>query len=106
MLAALQLGLRVAPRAPGLNAAPWARLHRTILLRADRIGEISIDPLTRIARVGRRGALGAGDRRGLATRPDGLAGSAADVGVVRLHARRRGVVSFARSFPQWRPTGS
>lgn len=96
VLAAQQLGLRVAPQGTGHNAAPLGSLHRTILLRTDRLGEVSIDPLTRIARVG------AGVRWAQVTDEASkyglmaLAGSAADVGVVG-YTLGGGVSWFARS---------
>ncbi|GAB1820787.1 FAD-binding oxidoreductase [Herbidospora sp. RD11066] len=96
VLAALQLGLRVAPQGTGHNAAPLGPLSRTILLRTDQLTEISINPLTRIARVGAGvrwvQVTDAASKYGLMA----LAGSAADVGVVG-YTLGGGVSWFARS---------
>ncbi|GLX98116.1 FAD-dependent oxidoreductase [Herbidospora sp. NBRC 101105] len=96
VLAARRAGLRVAPQGTGHNAAPLGELNRTVLLRTDLLGEIAIDPLTRIARVG-AGArwlqvTDAAAKYGLMA----LAGSAADVGVVG-YTLGGGVSWFARS---------
>ena len=45
-------GLRVAPQGTGHNAAPLGDLGDTVLLRTDRMRDVLIDPLARIARVG------------------------------------------------------
>ncbi|TKK90047.1 FAD-binding oxidoreductase [Herbidospora galbida] len=96
VLAALQMGLRVAPQGTGHNAAPLGPLNRTILLRTDRLGEISVNPLTGIARVGAGvrwiQLTDAASKYGLMA----LAGSAADVGVVG-YTLGGGVSWFARS---------
>jgi UDP-N-acetylenolpyruvoylglucosamine reductase len=44
--------LRVAPQGTGHNAAPLGDLRDAVLLRTDRMREVLIDPLARIARVG------------------------------------------------------
>ena len=44
--------LRVAPQGTGHNAAPLGDLRDAVLLRTDRMRDVLIDPLTRIARVG------------------------------------------------------
>ncbi|NAS24075.1 FAD-binding protein [Herbidospora sp. NEAU-GS84] len=96
VLAARRAGLRVAPQGTGHNAAPLGELNRTILLRTDLLGEIAIDPLTRIARVGAGvrwlQLTDAAAKYGLMA----LAGSAADVGVVG-YTLGGGVSWFARS---------
>lgn len=79
---AAALGLRVAPQSTGHNAAPLGDLTGTVLLRTSRLRDVHIDPGARTARVG-GGAVWAdvtpaAAAHGLA----GLAGSAADVGVV------------------------
>ena len=45
-------GLRVAPQGTGHNAAPMGELGDAVLLRTDRMRDVLIDPLARIARVG------------------------------------------------------
>jgi hypothetical protein len=75
-------GLRIAPQGTGHNAAAIESLDDTLLLRTDRMREVTIDPLTRTARVG-AGALWQdvthpAAEHGLAA----LAGSSPDVGVV------------------------
>ena len=75
-------GLRVAPQGTGHNAAPLGDLTDTILLRTDRLREVTVDVPARTVRVG-AGALWADVTAALA--PHGLtalAGSSADVGVV------------------------
>lgn len=44
--------LRVAPQGTGHNAAPLGDLRDAVLLRTDRMRDVLIDPLARIARVG------------------------------------------------------
>ncbi len=45
-------GLRVAPQGTGHNAMPLSDLSDAILLRTERMRDVLIDPLARIARVG------------------------------------------------------
>ena len=82
VLAASELGLRVAPQATGHNAAPLGRLDDTILLRTGAMRGVRVDPRRRFARV-RAGALWQdvtprAAEHGLV----GLAGSSPNVGVV------------------------
>src|SRR5690348_9930036 len=49
--AACALGLRVAPQGTGHNAAPLGPLDGTILLKTSGLRGVTIDPVTRIARV-------------------------------------------------------
>lgn len=75
-------GLRVAPQATGHNAAPLGDLAATVLLRTDRLREVSVDAQARTVRVG-AGVVWGEVTQALA--PHGLtalAGSSADVGVV------------------------
>ncbi|MFI8527349.1 FAD-binding oxidoreductase [Promicromonospora sukumoe] len=80
--AARTAGLRVAAQSTGHNAAPLGPLAGTVLLRTTGLTDISVDPTAATVRVG-AGALwgdvtAAAAPHGLA----GLAGTAADVGVV------------------------
>ena len=82
VLAASELGLRVAPQATGHNAAPLGPLDDTILLRTGAMRGVRVDPRRRFARV-RAGALWQdvtprAAEHGLV----GLAGSSPNVGVV------------------------
>jgi FAD/FMN-containing dehydrogenase len=82
VLRARELGLRVAAQGTGHSAAPLGPLEDTILLKTERMREVSIDPTRGIARV-QAGAVWlevvqAAAQHGLAT----LAGSSPDVGVV------------------------
>jgi hypothetical protein len=75
-------GLQVAPQGTGHNAGPLGSLEDTILLKTERLREVTIDPVERTARVG-AGVLWAevveaAAEYGLAA----LAGSSPDVGVV------------------------
>ena len=45
-------GLKVAPQGTGHNATPISDLSDAVLLRTDRMRDVLIDPLARIARVG------------------------------------------------------
>ncbi len=54
--AAREAGLRVAPQRTGHGATPLGALDDVVLLRTDALDEVSIDPETRIARIG-AGAL-------------------------------------------------
>ena len=76
------LGLRVAAQGTGHNAAPLGPLDDTILVRTERMGQIEIDPASRIARVGAGvrtlELVEAASQHGLAP----LLGSSPDVGVV------------------------
>ncbi|ONH24379.1 oxidoreductase [Pseudofrankia asymbiotica] len=81
VLAAAELGLRVAAQSTGHNAAPMGDLAGTILLRTSAMRSVHIDAEACLARV-EAGALwmdvtDAAARHGLAA----LAGSARDVGV-------------------------
>ena len=94
--AARSLGLRVAPQATGHNAAPLGPLDGTVLLRTSAMRDVVVDAGARTARVG-AGALwadvtAAAAPHGLA----GLAGTAADVGVVG-YTLGGGVSWFGRS---------
>ncbi|HVU93397.1 MAG TPA: FAD-binding protein [Jatrophihabitans sp.] len=82
VLAAAELGLRVAPQGTGHNAAPLGELTDTILLKTSALRGVQIDAEARIARA-EAGAMWLdvtplAAKHGLA----GLAGSASDVGVV------------------------
>ncbi|GGM06973.1 FAD-binding oxidoreductase [Nakamurella endophytica] len=75
-------GLRVTPQGTGHNAAPLGDLSSTILLRTDRLQEVTVDPAARRVRIG-AGVVWSQVTEAL--RPHGLtalAGSAPDVGVV------------------------
>jgi hypothetical protein len=78
---AAQHGLRVAAQGTGHNAGPLGPLADTVLLRADRMRGIQIDPVARIARaeagVVWLDVVQAAAQHGLAA----LAGSSPDVGV-------------------------
>lgn len=77
-------GLRVAPQGTGHNAAVLGDLTGTILLRTDRMREVTVSPSTRTVRVG-AGVVWGEVTQALA--PHGLtalAGSSPDVGVVGL----------------------
>jgi hypothetical protein len=81
VVAARELGLRVAPQSTGHNAGPLGDLSDTILVKLHEMRGVEIDPAARIARV-EGGALWmdvtpAAVKHGLV----GLAGSAPDVGV-------------------------
>ena len=76
------LGLRVAAQGTGHSAGPLGSLEDTILLKTERMREVSVDPARRTARV-EAGAtwfevVDAAAPHGLAA----LAGSSPDVGVV------------------------
>ena len=82
VLVAREFGLRVAAQGTGHGAGPLGSLEDTILLKTERMREVSVDPARRNARVG-AGAVWlevveAAARYGLAA----LAGSSPDVGVV------------------------
>ncbi len=82
ILFAAQHGQRIAAQGTGHNADPLGSLEDTILLKAERMRDIEIDPRNRMARVA-AGALWlevveAAAEHGLAA----LAGSSPDVGVV------------------------
>jgi FAD/FMN-containing dehydrogenase len=75
-------GLRVAPQGTGLPVGAIDSLDDALLVKTERMRDVSIDPVTRTARVG-AGALwmdvtAAASEHGLAA----LAGSSPDVGVV------------------------
>ena len=75
-------GLRVAPQGTGHNAAPLGDLTDTILLRTDRLREVSVDVPARVVRIGAGVVWGEVTE---AVAPHGLtalAGSSPDVGVV------------------------
>ena len=75
-------GLRVAPQGTGHNATAITSLDDTILLKTERMQELTIDPATRTARAGAgvlwADVVNAAAEHGLAA----LAGSSPDVGVV------------------------
>ena len=82
VLFAREFDQRVAAQGTGHNAGPLGSLEDTILLKTERMREVTIDPERRIARV-QAGVLWmevveAAARHGLA----GLQGSSPDVGVV------------------------
>ncbi|MBV9944459.1 MAG: FAD-dependent oxidoreductase, partial [Solirubrobacterales bacterium] len=82
ILFAAQHGQRIAPQGTGHNADPLGPLEDTILLKTERMREITIEPVTRTARV-EAGAVWldvveAAAKHGMAT----LAGSSPDVGVI------------------------
>src|SRR3954469_12060140 len=75
-------GLSVAPQGTGHGAGAIESLENTLLVKTERMRAVSVDPVTRTARVG-AGALwmdvtAAASEHGLAA----LAGSSPDVGVV------------------------
>jgi hypothetical protein len=75
-------GLKVAPQGTGHGAGAIESLEDTLLVKTERMRDVSVDPATRTARAG-AGALwmdvtGAAAEHGLAA----LAGSSPDVGVV------------------------
>src|SRR5215469_4362311 len=78
---AAERGLRVAAQGTGHNAGPLGSLADTVLLRTDRMRDVQIDPVARIARaeagVVWLDVVQAAARQGLAA----LAGSSPDVGV-------------------------
>lgn len=79
---AQQHGLRVAPQSTGHNATAIESLAGTLLVKTERMRDVTIDPVNRIARVG-AGALWMdvthpAAEHGLAA----LAGSSPDVGVL------------------------
>ncbi|GAA1199340.1 FAD-binding oxidoreductase [Pseudonocardia alaniniphila] len=79
--AAARAGLRVAPQSTGHNAGPLEGLEDAVLLRTSSLGEVTIDPERRRARVG--GGVLWGDVVGKVA-PAGLValhGSSPDVGV-------------------------
>jgi hypothetical protein len=81
VVAARELGLRVAPQSTGHNAGPLGDLANTILVKMHEMRGVEIDPVSRVARA-EGGALwmdvtAAAVKHGLV----GLAGSAPDVGV-------------------------
>jgi UDP-N-acetylenolpyruvoylglucosamine reductase len=75
-------GLRVAAQGTGHGAAPLGSLKHTILIKNERMREVSVDPIARTARVEAgvvwQEVVAAAAPHGLAA----LAGSSADVGVV------------------------
>jgi FAD/FMN-containing dehydrogenase len=81
--AAVAAGLRVAPQSTGHNPGPLAAqgLQDVVIVRTSELTEVSIDPLTRIARVGGGTvwlpAVQAAAAHGLTT----LHGSSPDVGI-------------------------
>jgi hypothetical protein len=82
VLVARDLGLRLAAQATGHSAGPLGSLEDTILLKTERMREISVDPNRLTARV-QAGAVWlevveAAAQHGLAA----LAGSSPDVGVI------------------------
>lgn len=99
--AAAACGLRVTVQGTGHNAGAYGTLAGTLLIKTERIREVTIDPATRIARVGAGVVWGelvaAAAEHGLAA----LAGSSHDVGVVGYTlgggvswlARRHGLAS-------------
>jgi hypothetical protein len=82
VLVAHEFGLRVAVQGTGHSAGPLGSLEDTILLKTERMREVSVDPARRSARV-QAGAVWlqvvqAAAQHGLAA----LAGSSPDVGVI------------------------
>ena len=82
VLFAREFGVRVAAQGTGHNAGPLGSLEDTILLKTERMREVSVDPARRTARVEAGVAwlevVEAVAQHGLAA----LAGSSPDVGVV------------------------
>ena len=83
VLSAREFGLRVAAQGTGHSAGPLGSLEDTILLKTERMREVSVDPARRTARVEAGVAWlevvdAAAAQHGLAA----LAGSSPDVGVV------------------------
>ncbi len=82
VIAARDLGLRVAPQASGHNVGPAGSLERTIVLRMTELRGVAIDPVARRARAAAgtewREITGPASAHGLAP----LAGSSPQVGVV------------------------
>jgi hypothetical protein len=74
-------GLRVAPQGTGHNASPLGNLTSTILLRTDRLREITVDPARATVRVG-TGTVWSEIAEALA--PHGLAGRAGSSGSVGI----------------------
>lgn len=72
-------GMRVVPQGTGHNPGPLGDLASTILLRTDRMREVTVDPVHATARVG-AGVLWAEITAALA--PHGLAGRAGSSGSV------------------------
>ena len=79
---AREAGLRVCVQGTGHNAAAYGPLGDSVLIKTERMREVSIDPEENIARVGAGvtwgEVVGAAGEHGLAA----LAGSSHDVGVV------------------------
>jgi FAD/FMN-containing dehydrogenase len=80
--AARRAGLRVAPQGSGHNPRPLGQLDDVVLLRTAAMQGVTVDPMTRTARVGAgvlwQDAVEAAAEHGLAA----LHGSSPDVGVV------------------------
>jgi hypothetical protein len=80
--AARERGLRVAPQATGHGVTPLGSLDGTVLLKTERMRDVSVDPAAATARVAAgvqwMEVVGPAAEHGLA----GLAGTAPDVGVV------------------------
>ena len=93
-------GLRVAPQGTGHNATPLADLSDAILLRTDRMRDVLIDPLARIARVGAGVAVGGGDRPRGRARPDRPPRLVPQRGRGGLLARRRHRLARAQPRPR------
>jgi hypothetical protein len=82
VLLAREFGLRVAAQGTGHSAGPLGSLEDTILLKTERMPEVSVDPARRTARVEAGtvwlDVVQAAAQHGLAA----LAGSSPDVGVI------------------------
>ena len=82
-------GLRVAPQGTGHNASPIDSLAGTLLVKTERMRDVTIDPFARTARVG-AGALWMDvTHAGCRARARGARRLLARRGRGRLHARRR-----------------
>ncbi len=94
--AAAATGRRVAPQGTGHAAAALGDLTGTILLRTDRLREVTVDPTAKSVRVGAGVLWGEVTAAAAAHGLMALAGSSADVGVVG-YTLGGGYSWFARS---------
>lgn len=79
--AAREAGLRVAPQGTGHHASSLGDLAGSVLLRTDRLREVTVDPTSQRIRVGSGVTWGEATAALAPHGLVGLAGSAADVGV-------------------------
>lgn len=80
--AAAAAGLRVAVQGTGHNAGAYGSLEGALLIKTERMRELSIDPATRTARVGAGVVWGELVAAAAEHRLAALAGSSHDVGIV------------------------